>query len=41
MERSSTFGPFFIAAGVMHFVAPDWYEAIIPPSMPSPRALVY
>ncbi|MEA2476779.1 MAG: hypothetical protein QOC87_978 [Actinomycetota bacterium] len=41
MERSSTFGPFFIAAGVMHFVAPAWYEAIIPPSMPSPRALVY
>jgi uncharacterized membrane protein len=41
MRPASTFGPFFVAAGIMHFVAPDWYEAIIPPSMPAPRGLVY
>ncbi len=25
-----TFGPFFVGAGVMHFVAPKFYRAIVP-----------
>jgi uncharacterized membrane protein len=24
------FGPFFVFAGVMHFVKTEWYEAIVP-----------
>lgn len=32
---------FFIAAGVLHFVKPDAYTAIIPPYLPWPLALVY
>jgi uncharacterized membrane protein len=35
------FGPFFVFAGVMHFVRPDLYEAIVPPSLPAPREIVY
>jgi uncharacterized membrane protein len=35
------FGPFFVFAGVMHFVIPRTYESIVPPSLPNPRALVY
>ena len=35
------FGPFFVFAGVMHFVKPDWYEAIVPPYMPASRHIVY
>jgi uncharacterized membrane protein len=35
------FGPFFIGAGIMHFVVPRTYEAIVPRSLPSPRAIVY
>jgi uncharacterized membrane protein len=35
------FGPFFVLAGVMHFVKTEWYEAIVPRSLPSPRGLVY
>jgi uncharacterized membrane protein len=35
------FGPFFIVAGILHFVIPDAYEAIVPEYLPSPRALVY
>ena len=30
----------FVGAGVMHFVKPRMFEAIVPPSLPSPRALV-
>ena len=30
----------FVAAGMLHFVLPKAYEAIIPPGLPSPRALV-
>jgi uncharacterized membrane protein len=33
-------GPFFVLAGVMHFVKPRAYEAIVPPYLPAPRALV-
>ena len=35
------FGPFFIFAGVMHFVKPRWYESIMPPRLPAHRELVY
>jgi uncharacterized membrane protein len=35
------FGPFFVFAGLMHFLRTEWYEAIVPPSLPSPRGLVY
>lgn len=30
----------FVGAGVLHFVKPRMFEAIVPPSLPSPRALV-
>jgi uncharacterized membrane protein len=33
-------GLLFIAAGALHFVVPKWYEAIVPPYLPSPKALV-
>jgi uncharacterized membrane protein len=32
---------FFTGAGVLHFVKPEMYEAIVPPGLPGPRALVY
>ncbi len=32
---------FFIAAGVLHFISPRPYCAIIPPSLPSPVVLIY
>ena len=35
------FGPFFIVAGVMHFVIPRAYAAIVPPRLPNKRAIVY
>ena len=35
------FGPFFVFAGVMHFVIPDTYEAIVPRDLPRKRELVY
>jgi uncharacterized membrane protein len=35
------FGPFFVFAGVMHFVIPDTYEAIVPRALPRRRELVY
>jgi uncharacterized membrane protein len=35
------FGPFFVFAGVMHFVKPRWYERIMPPYVPAHRELVY
>lgn len=36
-----TFAILFVAAGVGHFVAPDFYTKIIPPSLPAPRTLVF
>ena len=33
-------GPFFIVAGLMHFVIPRTYEAIMPPWVPRHRELV-
>lgn len=32
---------FYVFAGVMHFVAPDAYERVVPPQFPQRRALVY
>jgi uncharacterized membrane protein len=33
-------GPFFVFAGVMHFVIPRAYRRIVPPYLPAPKALV-
>jgi uncharacterized membrane protein len=35
------FGPFFVFAGIMHFVIPSVYESIVPEYLPARRALVY
>ena len=35
------FGPFFIVTGVLHFVIPRTYEAIVPDYLPAQRELVY
>jgi uncharacterized membrane protein len=34
-------GPFFVFAGVMHFVIPKAYRRIMPPYVPAPAAMVY
>jgi uncharacterized membrane protein len=34
-------GPFFVFAGVMHFVIPKTYRTIVPPYVPAPKAMVY
>ena len=34
-------GPVMLLAGINHFVNPDFYLKIIPPSLPAPEALVY
>ena len=40
--RARLFGPFFVFAGIMHFVIPRTYEAIVPDWLPgSRRAVVY
>nr|WP_235728445.1 DoxX family membrane protein [Halosimplex carlsbadense] len=31
----------YVLAGVLHFVAPETYERIVPPQFPRPRTLVY
>jgi uncharacterized membrane protein len=38
--RSLT-GPFFVFAGVLHFVIPRTYRRIVPPYVPAPAAMVY
>ena len=40
-NAAQTFGAFFVTAGVMHFVIPGQYEAIVPDRLPARRALVY
>jgi uncharacterized membrane protein len=35
------FGPFFVCAGIMHFVKTRAYEAIVPPYLPRAREIVY
>jgi uncharacterized membrane protein len=32
---------FFVGAGTLHFVKPEPYQAIVPPALPHPRAIVY
>lgn len=34
-------GPLYVLAGLLHFVAPETYEQVVPPRFPRPRALVY
>jgi uncharacterized membrane protein len=34
-------GPFFVFAGLMHFVMPKTYRRIVPPYVPAPTAAVY
>jgi uncharacterized membrane protein len=34
-------GPVFVGAGALHFVRPKIYESIVPPYLPSKRAIVY
>jgi uncharacterized membrane protein len=34
-------GPFFILAGLLHFVIPKTYESIVPHYLPAHRELVY
>lgn len=34
------FGPFFVFAGIMHFIKPHWYERIMPPYVPAHSELV-
>jgi uncharacterized membrane protein len=45
MPRSSlarrTVGPFFVFAGLMHFLRTESYEAIVPEYLPAHRELVY
>ncbi len=42
MNRAAlTAGPFFVLAGLLHFVRPRMYEAIMPPWLPAHRELVY
>jgi uncharacterized membrane protein len=41
MSRARLFGPFFIFAGVMHFVIPRTYESIVPAWLPARKAVVY
>jgi uncharacterized membrane protein len=35
------FGPFFVVAGILHFIIPDKYESIVPDYLPARRELVY
>ena len=42
MPRAArTFGPFFLFAGIMHFVIPKTYASIMPDWLPAHRELVY
>ena len=34
-------GPVMVAAGINHFVNPDFYLKIVPDALPAPEALVY
>lgn len=35
------FGPFFMFTGILHFVIPRTYEAIVPDYLPAKREIVY
>ena len=36
----TAYGLFFIVAGTLHFIMPDYYTAIVPSYLPAPQALV-
>ena len=36
-----TVGPFFVYAGLMHFLRTEWYVSIMPDYVPAHRELVY
>ena len=40
MSLRRLFGPFFVFAGIMHFVIPRQYEAIVPDYVPRRREVV-
>jgi uncharacterized membrane protein len=40
-RAAASFGPFFVFAGIMHFVIPRTYESIVPDALPAKRELVY
>lgn len=40
-DAAQSFGAFFVTAGVMHFVIPRTYAAIVPDWLPAHRELVY
>ena len=41
MRRRLPLALFFVGAGIMHFVKPRAYEAIVPDALPAHRELVY
>jgi len=41
MPARLLFGPFFVFAGLMHFLIPRQYEAIVPEYVPVRRGVVY
>ncbi|MGX6447261.1 DoxX family protein [Patulibacter sp. S7RM1-6] len=41
MRVRRLFGPFFVVAGILHFVTPRTYERIMPRYLPWHRELVY
>jgi uncharacterized membrane protein len=41
MSGRRLFGPFFVFAGLTHFVIPRAYESIVPDWLPSRRTIVY
>jgi uncharacterized membrane protein len=41
MRPRRLFGPFFVFMGIMHFVIPRQYAAIVPDRLPAKRGLVY
>ena len=40
-RAAATAGPTFVVAGLLHFLKPGFYLAIMPPWLPAPRELVY
>lgn len=41
MSIRRLFGPLFVVTGILHFVKPRIYEAIVPDWLPAKRELVY
>jgi uncharacterized membrane protein len=41
VRRRLPIAVFFVAAGILHFVKPGPYEAIVPDALPAHRGLVY